>query len=279
MNPTKGYYSIVQFCPDLARRETVNIGVVLFVPEKGFFEPRMVADNERVKHFFGTSGDDAKRLNEFKRSFAARIEAEGTRITSLESLQKFIDTRGNQLQLTEPSFVKVRDCRETIDRLFEQLVGGKHRTGKRQSFKDALQSRFDSAGISDRICNDFPISIPILNQETKIPFGFQNGDFHLLQPVRFESAKDESNFGLACKYSTEGRIFQEHPDPEYGQLQFNVIGRFPSQSDDSIPIVRQVLAASNVRLHLEHDLGELVDEIRRTGKPREMRKTLKDAVD
>jgi len=272
MNPTKGYYSIVQFCPDLARRETVNIGVVLFVPEKGFFESRMVADNERVRHFFGTSGDDAKRLHEFKRSFAARIEAEGTRITSLESLQKFIDTRGNQLQLTEPGFVKVRDCRETIDRLFEQLVGGKQRTGKRQSFKDSLQSHFDSAGISDRICKDISIDVPFLNQATKIPFGFQNGVFHLLQPVRFESAKDESNFGLACKYSTEGRIFQEHPDADYGPLQFNVIGRFPSKSDDSIPIVRQVLAASNVRLHLEHDLSELVDEIRRTGKPRESRK-------
>jgi len=47
MNPTKGYYSIVQFCPDLARRETVNISVVLLVPEKDLFEPRMLADRLR----------------------------------------------------------------------------------------------------------------------------------------------------------------------------------------------------------------------------------------
>ena len=95
MNPTKGYYSIVQFCSDLARRESVNIGAVLLVPERAFLQARMVKDNERVKHFFGTAGDDAKMLTEFKKGFAARIEAEHGSITRIESFKKFIDTRGN----------------------------------------------------------------------------------------------------------------------------------------------------------------------------------------
>ena len=73
MNPTKGHYSIVQYCPDLARRETVNIGVVLLVPERAFLQTRMVADN------------DAKLLGEFKKSFSARIEAEHGRISTRES--------------------------------------------------------------------------------------------------------------------------------------------------------------------------------------------------
>ena len=268
MNPTKGHYSIVQYCPDLARRESVNIGVVLLVPERGFLQSRMVADNERVRHFFGTKGDDAKILGEIKKSFSARIDAEQGRITTLETLQKFIDTRGNQIQLTEPAFVKVCDCQETIEQLFEQLVGGKPKAHKRESFTKSLQTRFDSAGIGDIICKDIILPVPILNRETKVPFGFQNGAFHLLQPVKFESDKEESNFERACKYSMEGKIFQEHPDNEYGPLQFNVIGRFASKSDPSIPIVRNVLAESKVRLHLDHELSDLVDEIRRTGKPR-----------
>lgn len=268
MNTTKGYYSIVQYCPDLARRETVNIGVVLLVPERSFLRSRMVADNERVKHFFGTKGEDAKMLGEFKKSFAARIDAEHGRIDSLESFQKFIDTRGNQIQLTVPAFVKVPNCQETIDRLFEQLVGGKAKTGKRQSFTRSLQTTFDSAGLGDIVCKDITLPVPILNKETKIPFGFQNGAFHLLQPVAFEFDNEESNFSRALKYSAEGRIFQSHPDNEYGTLKFNVIGRFSSKTDPSISIVRKVLAESEVRLHLEHELSGLVDEIRRTGKPR-----------
>lgn len=138
MSPVKGHYSIVQYCPDLARRETVNIGVVLLVPERAFLQTRMVADNQRVRHFFGITGNDAKFLSDFKKSFSARIEAEHGRVTTLETFQKFIDTRGNQIQLTEPAFVKVRECQETIDQLFEQLVGGTAKPQKRESFTKSL---------------------------------------------------------------------------------------------------------------------------------------------
>ena len=86
MNPVKGHYSIVQYCPDLTRLETVNIGVVLLVPDRSFLQTRMVLDNDRVKHFFGTKGDDAKMLTEFKKSFAARIVAESVRSSHFRSL-------------------------------------------------------------------------------------------------------------------------------------------------------------------------------------------------
>lgn len=267
MNPTKGHYSIVQYCPDLARRETVNIGVVLLVPERAFLQTRMVTDNARVKHFFGTKGDDAKLLTEFKRSFIARIKAESGRDCSLDSFQKFIDTRGNQIQLTEPAFAKVRNCQETLDALFEQLVGDRAKSLKRESLTQSLQIRFDSAGLGEIVSRDITLEVPILNRQTKVPFGFQNGSFHLLQPVAFECNKEETNFNHALRYSMEGKIFQENPDETYGDLRFNVIGRFSSKSDPSIPIVKKVLAESDVRLHLEHELSGLVDEIRRTGKP------------
>jgi hypothetical protein len=271
MNPVKGHYSIVQYCPDLARRETVNIGVVLLVPELAFLQTRMVADNERVRHFFGTTGDDAKLLNDFKKSFSARIEAEHGRVSTLETFQKFIDTRANQIQLTDPAFVKVRECQVTIDQLFEQLVGGKAKSHKRESFTKSLQSRFVAGKVADLIETNVPISVPILDRETRVPFAFQNGAFHLLQPVTFTPDAEESNFNRALKYSMEGKILQEHPDDEYGPLKFNVIGRFASMSDPSIPIVRKVLAESRVRLHLDHDLSGLLDEIRRTGKQRTKR--------
>jgi hypothetical protein len=36
--PAKGYYSILQFVPDLERAEGANIGVALFCPDKGFLQ-------------------------------------------------------------------------------------------------------------------------------------------------------------------------------------------------------------------------------------------------
>lgn len=38
MNSTKGYYSIVQYCPDPSRLEAVNIGLALFCPEISFLK-------------------------------------------------------------------------------------------------------------------------------------------------------------------------------------------------------------------------------------------------
>lgn len=268
MNPAKGHFSIVQYCPDLARRETVNIGVILLVPDRAYLQARMVADNDRVKHFFGIKGDDGKMLSAFKKSFTARIDAEQGRIVSLESLRKFIDTRGNQIQLTEPAYVKVRACEETIDQLFDQLVGGKVKSQKRVSLTKSLQARFDDEGLGEIVCKDITLPVPIVDLQAKITFGFQNGVFNLLQPVTFQAGKEEANYHRALKYSMEGKIFQEHPDEQYGELKFNVIGRFASKSDHSISIVKEVLAASDVRLHLEWELSELFEEIRRTGKPR-----------
>ena len=69
--------------------------------------------------------------------------------------------------------------------------------------------------VKDLVETNVPISVPILNRETKVPFGFENGAFHLPQPVTFAPDKEESNSNRALKYSTEGSILQEHPDNEY----------------------------------------------------------------
>ncbi|MEX0791832.1 MAG: DUF3037 domain-containing protein [Pirellulaceae bacterium] len=189
MNPRKGYFSIVQYCPDLARRESVNIGIVLFVPEADFLESRMVEDNQRVRHFFGIHGDDLQRLKLFKKSFASRIQSERSRISSLDALEKFIHTRGNQIQLTDPKFVKVRDCSQTLNQLFDKLVGSGDRGPRRKAFKATLVARFEHAGIADRIRRDVPVEVPILNREIKSPSDSRTDRFIFCSPSTLSRAK------------------------------------------------------------------------------------------
>lgn len=117
MKPSRGYYSVIQYIHDLARAEAVNIGVLLFVPDRGFLDARIVHDNARVRHVFGVAGDDLKRLTAFKSSFGERVKVERYNIETVEQLAKFIDTRGNQIQLTEPRFAKVIHCKELLDDL------------------------------------------------------------------------------------------------------------------------------------------------------------------
>ena len=58
----KGYYSIIQYCPDLSRLEAANIGVLLFCPEVRFIRAKTSAGNDRIRRFFGTDILDKERL-------------------------------------------------------------------------------------------------------------------------------------------------------------------------------------------------------------------------
>jgi hypothetical protein len=73
MKPEKGYYSVIQYCPDLARFEAANIGVLLFCPQSGFLKALTSGNNRRIIKFFGSAGHDWKRINTVKRALQDRL--------------------------------------------------------------------------------------------------------------------------------------------------------------------------------------------------------------
>ena len=50
---TRGYYSIIQYCPDPSRLEAINIGVALYCPELGYLRARFGRRKTRVRQLFG----------------------------------------------------------------------------------------------------------------------------------------------------------------------------------------------------------------------------------
>lgn len=76
MNATKGYYSLVQYCPDVARQEAANVGVVLFCPELSFLEARLASSNHRLRRFFGEEADQYRHLNAMKAALEDRLQVE-----------------------------------------------------------------------------------------------------------------------------------------------------------------------------------------------------------
>jgi tetratricopeptide (TPR) repeat protein len=126
VKPAKGYYSILQFVPDLERTEGANIGVVLFCPEKRFLRAQTATGNDRVRRFFGPEeGLDLDRINAYKTAFEERVAAEASRISTPGEFKQFVDTRANQLLLTEPRPIKVFDAEAELASLFDTLVDGK----------------------------------------------------------------------------------------------------------------------------------------------------------
>src|SRR5262249_2171028 len=139
MNARKGYYSIIQYCPDLGRLEAANVGVLLFRPEPHFIKARTAVNNRRIKHFFGSEGRDWKRVNSFKMGICERIELVGSEITSLSDLERFIASQANVLQITPPRPMRVVDPDHDLEELFRELVGESTSKESKRSLQSVLE--------------------------------------------------------------------------------------------------------------------------------------------
>jgi hypothetical protein len=87
MNAKRGYYSLIQFCPDPSRAETVNLGVLLFCPEAGFIRAHTSASNRRAAKLIGPHKIDSASLNSAKRAMERRLEVDRESFQTLDVIQ------------------------------------------------------------------------------------------------------------------------------------------------------------------------------------------------
>jgi hypothetical protein len=266
MTASKGYYSLIQFCPDLSRLEAANVGVLMFCPDKKFLKAKTARGNDRIRHFFGSKSRELKQINSFKKGIEERLGAEKTNILTLDELNTFIATRANELQITPPRPMKVRDPEKELEALFQELVGGRPRKDRESPFSRLLGTEFEKAGIENKIMRDVPLNVPILERDIKFPYAFQNGRLNLIQPARFESSNPTQTIDTACRYAVEGESLFDNPSPQYGSLQLIVVGRFKAKNHKAKQSVQRVLENHKVRLFAQQELRDLIDEIRKTGK-------------
>ena len=266
MKPSKGYYSLIQYCPDLSRLEAANIGVVLFCPEKHFLKARTARANRRIQQVFGRAGHDWSQIDSFKIGIEERIEVENGKIRTLEDLEQFIATRANLIQITPPRPMRVTDPGKDLDELYKELVGGARRKEKTRSFRQFLSEQFAEAGVAKKLKKDIRVVVPLLERELEVPFGFQNGRFNLVQPARFRGSNRVSLEDTACRYAIEGESLYKNPHRSLGELQLIVVGEFGAVQNESKAIVRKILDTHKVRFFPENELDVLIEEIRTTAK-------------
>jgi hypothetical protein len=118
----QGYLCLIQYCPDRARIEAVNVGVVIFCPALDVLEVRVTERDDRAARLFGADRARLVLLHEGKQAIVQRLRSADTRPRSLEELQHFVDTRGNELILTLPLSMRVEEPARQLDDLFRRLV-------------------------------------------------------------------------------------------------------------------------------------------------------------
>ena len=263
MNPSKGYYCIIQYCPDLSRLESANIGVLIFCPERSFLKARTSTSNERIRKFFGTEDYDWSQISSLKKGIEERLATEHSRIRTLEDLQRFVLLRANEVQITEPRPMRVCDPEKDLAELFKELVGDRSTA---PALKTQIAEKFAEAHLEAKIRQDFKVRVPVLDEDLTIPFGFQNGRFNLIHPASFTAQNPANVRDRTCRFAVQGRSLYKHPDSKLGKLQLIIVGQFREQDPDAQPLVEGILSENKVKLIPSQRLDELIRDIQQTGK-------------
>jgi len=236
MNPKRGYYSLIQFCPDPSRLETVNVGVVLFCPEEGFLDAITSSDNRRAEKLVGRGNLEKAALNAAKFSLERRLEVDRDSFQSLEDLRKFIDSRGNWLTLTDSRPIKVFDAKAELENLFNELVGGVSLRMKRAQTKQlfpALNETFEKLHNEGRAQLNIKVRIPIMDRLINVPYAYQNGALNLVKPHHF-SHNESSSVDAAMRLAVEGDLLQRHGSDIASNAQLVVVASFDETNSTAL---------------------------------------------
>lgn len=235
MNPKRGYYSLVQFCPDHSRMETANVGVVMFCPELSFIEARTSRGNDRPRKFFGSHNIDTKFLDWAKKGLEERIRVEADSFKSIRDLEHFVNTRGNELVLTAPRPMKIFDPQKDMEKLFEELVGGRKReTSEKRNEIQELDFTFKELHAEGRAKLRWDIKVPKANRNMRVPYAYKNGIWNLVKPQTFRTENIISSTNMAMRLSVEGSLLRKY-SPKNLQSELIVVPLFDSNvSEDSM---------------------------------------------
>jgi len=219
----KGFYSLVQYCPNRFRAEAVNIGLVLVCIEPHDVRVRITDRFDRVRRLFSMEKSEIKDIKFSSDSLQSRIESSREQFVSADDLLSFAAARANDIRMTEPRLAKLTDIDQDFDRLYADLVDAENTSALRTKesptlLPPELNDVFYRLQRDRKIWDPKPITVPILRRKLDVPYAFKNGAVNLVKPQVFVgSRRAESN---ANSLAVMGNLFQKH---EVGGERYKLI--------------------------------------------------------
>jgi hypothetical protein len=213
VEPRKGHYSLIQFCPDRGRAEAVNVGLVLFVPADRRLEVRMATTSKRVQQVFGKGAIDPWWLKTVRESFerGLRTEHRAGRFESAEDLDRYFSTLGNDIIATPPRPTQVEDPHASLDRLFARFVGAAT-VGSEESEIPAVVKPLHDAfhRLSARVPVQFDqrFTIPGYPHHVLADYVYRNGEANLIRLLRIGESPARA-FDQAVKLRGESVVIKK----------------------------------------------------------------------
>ncbi|MCG3128299.1 MAG: hypothetical protein CHACPFDD_03181 [Phycisphaerae bacterium] len=215
MEPRKGHYSLIQFCPDRGRAEAVNVGLVLFVPADRRLAVRMATTSKRVQQIFGKGAIDSWWLKTVRESFERGLMTEhrAGRFAVPEDLDRYFSTLGNDIIATPPRPTQVDDARASLDRLYARFVEAASIGAEEMAIPTVVKPLDDAfRRLHDRMAAvQFAqrFSIPGYPHQVQADYVFPNGDANLVRLLRIGESPARA-FDQAVKLGGESVVVTKH---------------------------------------------------------------------
>jgi hypothetical protein len=118
-------YAVLRVVPKVEREEFLNVGVVLYCPQKKFLQVRFHLDGERIKAFAGEL--DVPEVGQYLQAFeniCAGTKDSGPigKLPVADRFRWLTATRSTVVQTSKTHTGLCNDVKETIERLYRQLV-------------------------------------------------------------------------------------------------------------------------------------------------------------
>ncbi len=266
----RGFYSVVQYCPDRFRAEAVNVGLVLLCLDPHGVRVETIGRYDRVRRLFGIGGAELKNVKLATRGLKNRIEAAAMDLRTDEDLAAFAASRANDLRLTEPRLAKIGKLDQDFERLFFELVEERSAA----TLADASPAEVLPPPLSDvfyrlqqerRIWKPGTITVPVYNRKLEIPYAYKNGIVNLVKPHVFpENRRAETQ---AATLALDGDLIKKYPI--HGERQALIVvstqetGRQAKEIDDHVaPLFREY----GVRLIRPGDADAFASEVEKSAQ-------------
>lgn len=266
MPAQSGYYSLVQYCPDAARLETVNVGLVVFSPAADYLGIRLAENNERIGRVFRGHEFRPWVLEAAKRALANRLQSPAYRPRTLEEFQHFIDTRGNELILTAPRPVNLAAPEATLWKLFRVLVQEplRMRLDWAELLGSDVEAMFAELVAAKRATRHVTVEVPLIGKRVTFAYAYRNGAMHLVKPWQFPPAERQAT-DQAMKLAVEGDLIARHPTSHGNEARVVLIARFEAEGpqNELKHRVLAILSEYQVRAVTAEEVAAFIEQVRR----------------
>jgi hypothetical protein len=201
-------------------------------------------------------------LELLKAGFAKRLSLEYARDRSIVALEVFSSKRANELRLSPILSIAVSEPEETLNQLFDELVGDDEVRPREPRMARKLREAFVAENVFSFLEESPPkVSIPEAGIHISAPFGYQNGAYNLIDGIRV-SGNQHHAMQETGRRALEGGLLWKHFQNERDKKRLLVVGDFSKQPNEFYHAVGDLLEENHVRLYRLDQLGPLIEDIK-----------------